>query len=66
MTKEELLKMLDNTDCDDPFECPWGMYGKNKNGNYGCFARWPHGDPDEPDQGCIGQQAAKLIRSMEK
>lgn len=66
MTDKELLEVLKNADCFDPFECIFGMYGANENKCYGCFAQFPNGDPHEENQGCIAHQAAKLIERLMK
>lgn len=60
--RDELIGILENASCGDPFECPFDMYGRNKEGKYGCFARFPGGTPDEEDQGCIAHQAARLLK----
>ena len=62
MTKEEMIKILEDGDCCDPFCCPFGMYGQAKNGNWGCFAQYPHGDPNEEPQKCIIHQAADMLK----
>lgn len=59
-----LLDVLENASCGDPFECPFDMYGKNGDGKYGCFARFPNGDPNEEDHGCIAHQAAQIIKEI--
>lgn len=64
MDVEELLEVLKNAECSDPFECIFSKYGKNKQGCYGCFAERPHGDPNEENQGCVAYQAARLIESF--
>lgn len=59
-----LLDVLENASCGDPFECPFDMYGKNGDGKYGCFAKFPNGDPNEEDHGCIAHQAAQIIKEI--
>lgn len=61
-----VLEKLDDVCCSDPFECIFGMYGRNKKGHYGCFAKYPNGNPNEPNQGCIAKQAAEIIRALLK
>lgn len=63
MDRAEIIKALREAECDDPFECIFGMFGKSKNG-YGCFALYPNGDPNEPKQKCVAHQAADLIESL--
>ena len=63
-TKEEIIEILENAECLDRFYCPFGMCGQNENGAWGCFAKYPNGDPKEPNQGCIAHQAAKLLREL--
>ena len=63
MDRAEIIKALREAECDDPFECIFGMFGKSKNG-YGCFALYPNGDPNEPKQKCVAHQAAELIESL--
>ncbi len=63
-TKEEIIEILEDAECVDGWACPFGMHGENKNGAWGCFARFPNGDPKEPDQGCIALQAAKLLKEI--
>ena len=59
-----VLEKLDGAICSDPFECLFDMYGKNKKGHYGCFAKFPNGDPNEQNHGCIAAQAADIIREL--
>ena len=65
MKTKEIIEILENAGCGDPFECPAGMYGKNKDDNWGCFAKYPNGNPDEENQGCIFHQAAKALKEQE-
>ncbi len=65
MNKEEAIKILKEASCGDPFECPVGMFGQNKDGKWGCFARYPNGDPNEEDQGCFFHQVAKMLEEQE-
>ena len=63
MDRAVIIKSLKESECNDPFECIFGMFGKSKNG-YGCFALYPNGDPNEPKQKCVAHQAAELIESL--
>lgn len=63
MTTEELIQKLEDSYCYDPWPCIFGMHIQH-GGHYGCRARYPHGDMNEPDQGCIAHQAAKLLRRL--
>ena len=64
MNDKEIIEALKNAACEDGFECIFGMYGMNKKKCYGCFARFPNGNPDEEDQGCVAHQAARLIERL--
>lgn len=64
MTRKKLIEILEDAECCG-FDCPFGMYGRNKHGYLGCFAKYPHGDPDEENQGCIAHQAARILREQE-
>lgn len=64
MDIDAIIEKLENADCDDPFVCIFGMYGQNKKGYWGCFAKYPSGDPNEENQGCIAHKAAEIIRSL--
>ena len=66
MEAKEIIETLRNSECNDPFECPFGMFRKNKKGKWGCFAKFPNGNPEEPEQKCIIQQAADLIEELMK
>lgn len=66
MTDKEILEALKNAECEDEFVCIFGMCGENKSGNFGCFAKYPNGNPDEENQGCVAHQAAKLIEKLTK
>ena len=63
--KEELIEILERAECTDGFACPFGMFGENDQGAWGCFAKYPDGDPAKPNQGCIAHQAAKMLRGEE-
>lgn len=62
MTREEIIKALEESICSDPLDCVFGMYRVNKRGRFGCFAEYPHGDPSEGNQGCVAIQAARIMR----
>ena len=63
MTKEQIVKALERAgSACVGFSCPFGMFGQNKEGAWGCFAKYPDGDPACPSQGCVASQAAKIIR----
>jgi len=62
LTKEEIIDALESAGCYDGFDCPFGMYGQNDKGRWGCFAKYPNGDPNEKNQGCIAHQAARLLK----
>lgn len=62
MTREEIIKALEESICSDPYECIFGMYRVNKRGHFCCFAERPNGKPNEKNQGCIAIQAARIMR----
>lgn len=64
MDEEEIIDALRNAECNDSFVCPFGMFGRNKKGRWGCFAIYPNGDPDEPEQKCVAHQAVDLIERL--
>ena len=64
--KEEIIEILENAGCPDGFACPFGMYGENRDGKWGCFAEYPDGDGTKESQGCIAHQAARLLKGMGK
>ena len=45
LSKDEIINALEDAECYDGFSCPFGMYGQNKEGEWGCFAKQPNGDP---------------------
>ena len=66
MTKPEIIEALETSECLDGFACPFGMYGQNKAGAWGCFAKYPNGDPSKPAEGCIAHQAARMLKGDPK
>jgi hypothetical protein len=67
MTVKELIEiLLKKKDCYDGFECPFGMFGQNKKGHWGCFAKYPNGNLDgkEENQGCIAYKAGVLLKTL--
>lgn len=63
LSRDEIIDALENARCYDGFDCPFGMYGENDKGAWGCFAKYPNGDPKEENQGCIAHQAARLLKA---
>ena len=63
LSKDEIIIILKNAGCYDGFDCPFGMYRENEKGEWGCFAKYPNGDPKEENQGCIAHQAARLLKA---
>lgn len=61
MTESEIIKLLENAECGDPWECPFGINGKLTDDGYVCYAEHPDGDMASPNMGCIAHQAAKLF-----
>lgn len=64
MDKDKMIEILRDSSCNDPFDCPFCMYGKNSEGHWGCFAQYPNGNPYEKNQGCLAQQAADIIENL--
>lgn len=64
--KELITTLLQTTDCYDGFACPFGMYGQNKKGYWGCLAKYPNGNLDgkEENQGCIAYKAGVLLKTL--
>ena len=62
MTREEIIKALEESICSDPYECIFGMYRVNKREHFCCFAEHPNGKPNEKNHGCIAIQAARIMR----
>ena len=58
LTIKELITYNKEAYCGDPFVCPYGMYAENNEGKFGCFAKFPNGDPNESECGCVAHQAA--------
>ena len=61
---EVLVEILENSCCNDPFECIFGMYGHATGKGYGCFAKYPDSDPRKESQGCIAHQAANILKTL--
>ena len=64
LTIKELITYNKEAYCSDPFACPYGMYAENNEGNFGCFAKFPNGDPNEPKCGCLAHQTAFYLKLM--
>ena len=64
MNKNEIIEALKGASCPDGFSCPFGMYGRNEDGFWGCFAKYPDGQTGE-SQGCVAHQAARLLEEDE-
>jgi len=62
--KNKIIEALKGAICLDGFSCPFGMYGRNRDGAWGCFAKYPDGQPGE-SHGCVAHQAARLLEEDE-
>ena len=63
MDKKTLTDELYMTICFEPSKCPWQMMRQSEDGSWYCSAKFPDGDVNGLNHGCIGLQAAKMLEN---